>query len=175
MHSCRCHRNRRARQLQRTERGATLVEFALILPLLLALVLGVVEFGVNLHQAQSIRSATHSAARSAAVVANPPGSCSTAATGPTRDLVCDLRNRSGLDDVQVRLVLPDGWSKGAPLIVCSQRRNSDLTGFFPFLSEGTTTSRSEYRIEREGSDASDAPTAFSDDAPSGSDWNWCTA
>lgn len=162
------HSSRRRRP---RERGAALVEFALILPLLIALLLGVIEFGFNLYNAQSLRSATHTATRNAVVLANPVGSCATTATGPTRDLVCDVKERSSLADTRVRVVVATDWTKGESLVVCSQRRNDSLTGFFPFLSNGTTSTRSEYRIEREGADT---PMSFSEDAPTGGDWSWCT-
>ena len=42
-----------------------MVEFALILPLLLLLLLGVVELGYNLYNAQSLRQGTSTAARNA--------------------------------------------------------------------------------------------------------------
>lgn len=164
---------RRLRRRRRPgERGAALVEFALILPLLFALLLGVIEFGFNLYNAQSLRSATHTATRDAVVLASPAASCSTAATGPTRDLVCHVKERSNLADTRVRVVVPTEWQKGESLVVCSQRRNDSLTGFFPFLGNGTTSTRSEYRIEREGADV---PASFSEDAPAGGDWSWCAS
>lgn len=49
------------------ERGANLVEFALIAPLLLAILFGIIDFGWILSQHQDVRHGTREAARLAAV------------------------------------------------------------------------------------------------------------
>ncbi|HEX6947530.1 MAG TPA: TadE/TadG family type IV pilus assembly protein [Acidimicrobiia bacterium] len=56
--------------LRREERGATLVEFALIFTLLLMLALGAYEYGVALRDWQSVTIATREGARVAASAAN---------------------------------------------------------------------------------------------------------
>lgn len=145
-----------------------MVEFALILPLLLLLLLGVVELGYNLYNAQSLRQGTSTATRNAAVLSNPPGTCATSApAGPTRDVVCDVKDRTGLTDAQVAVVVSEGWTRGAAVVVCSQRQSESLTGFIPFLANTRMTSRTEYRIEREGDDT---PVEFFEP---GGDWSWC--
>ena len=58
---------RRRRRLQRGERGATLVEFALILPLLLALVFGIIEASWAFGQHNDVRHGAREGARLAAV------------------------------------------------------------------------------------------------------------
>lgn len=51
----------------RHERGASLVEFALLMPLLLLLVLGTIEFGYVLGQYNEVRHGAHEGSRLAAV------------------------------------------------------------------------------------------------------------
>ena len=51
----------------RDERGANLVEFALVLPLLLLLILGIIEFGYLFAQYNEVRHGAHEGARLAAV------------------------------------------------------------------------------------------------------------
>jgi len=51
----------------RHERGASLVEFALLMPLLLLLVLGIIEFGYVLGQYNEVRHGAHEGSRLAAV------------------------------------------------------------------------------------------------------------
>lgn len=53
--------------MKKNERGANLVEFALIAPLLIALVMGIVDFGWLLSQQQDIRHGAREGARLAAV------------------------------------------------------------------------------------------------------------
>jgi len=59
-----------SRWLRRTgrERGAVMVEMALILPLLLLLVIGAIEFGLLFHERLTIASAASSAARTGATM-----------------------------------------------------------------------------------------------------------
>ncbi|MGB5657541.1 MAG: TadE/TadG family type IV pilus assembly protein, partial [Acidimicrobiia bacterium] len=59
-----------SRWLHRTgrERGAVMVEMALILPLLLLLVIGSIEFGLLFHERLTIASAASSAARTGATM-----------------------------------------------------------------------------------------------------------
>lgn len=53
--------------MSRNERGANLVEFALVAPLLIALVFGIVDFAWILSQQQDVRHGAREAARLAAV------------------------------------------------------------------------------------------------------------
>jgi Flp pilus assembly protein TadG len=55
------------RRLRREERGQALVEFALILPILLIMVLGIIDFGRAWNLQQTITQAAREAARAAAV------------------------------------------------------------------------------------------------------------
>jgi len=50
------------------ERGAVMVEMAVVLPLLLLLILGAIEFGLLFHERLTIASATSSAARTGATM-----------------------------------------------------------------------------------------------------------
>ena len=58
---------KRARQAAGRERGAAAVEFALVLPLLLALVFGIVEFGWTFNQQISLSNAARESARFMAI------------------------------------------------------------------------------------------------------------
>lgn len=56
-----------------TERGASAVEFALVLPVLIALVLGIIEFGFYFNQQISVTQAAREGARAYAVDHNDVG------------------------------------------------------------------------------------------------------
>lgn len=59
-------RRRKARQERvKTERGAVLIELAIVAPFLMLLVLGVMEVGLRTHSSQTIDAATRSATRAA--------------------------------------------------------------------------------------------------------------
>lgn len=68
------------------ERGASLVEFAMVAPLLIMLVMGIIDFGWILSQNQDVRHGAREAARLAAVDAGSVAAMTT--------LVCDAMNVS---------------------------------------------------------------------------------
>jgi len=59
--------------MRRDERGQAITEMALLLPLLLVLVLGVVEFATAIHEAMTIAAATREGARVAGALVNGGG------------------------------------------------------------------------------------------------------
>jgi Flp pilus assembly protein TadG len=61
--------------LARDQRGALAVEFAIVLPLLLLIVIGAIEFGRVYSQFQVFNGAAREGARCAAVQATPYGDC----------------------------------------------------------------------------------------------------
>jgi Flp pilus assembly protein TadG len=112
------------------ESGASLVEFAMLMPLLLLLILGIVEFGFLLGESNEIRHATREGARYAAV-SNPDRTGDGSITNAdVIDSVCDALDLNGatvavqitggpdrLDDgtITVRITGVTSLS-GAPLI-----------------------------------------------------------
>jgi Flp pilus assembly protein TadG len=75
---------RRTRRSDGAERGAVAVEFALILPILLLIVVGTIEFGRVYSQWQVYNGAAREGARCAAVMASTFGECTTIADVQTR-------------------------------------------------------------------------------------------
>jgi Flp pilus assembly protein TadG len=66
------------RLLRRNEKGAAIVEFALVVPLLLLLLWGIVDIGRAFYTLNNLASAVREGARSAAVMSTPPdGSANT--------------------------------------------------------------------------------------------------
>lgn len=68
----------------RTDRGAVAVEFALILPVLLLIVVGTIEFGRVYSQVQVYNGAAREGARCAAVMASEVADCNTLTEVQTR-------------------------------------------------------------------------------------------
>jgi Flp pilus assembly protein TadG len=60
------------RALRRNERGAAIVEFALVVPLLLLLLWGIVDIGRAFYTLNNLASAVREGARTAAVMATDP-------------------------------------------------------------------------------------------------------
>lgn len=124
------------------ERGATLVEFAFVAPLLLVLLIGIVDFGWFISQQQDVRHGAREAARLATV--------NTASTADMTLSVCDAMDvASGATIV---------WDEGSGSIggtgsVEVTIEAGSLTGFssLPFVGSlypEELTSRVEFRLEQ---------------------------
>jgi len=128
------------RRLLTTTRGQSLVEFSLVLPVLLIMVFGIIDFGMGLRSYISLTNATREGARFAAV-GNPAGaypddcdgSTSTSAVGR----VCVAMEGLDLGDVQtVSVTYPNGQSPGSDVLVTAEYTYNfitplgDLMGFF---------------------------------------------
>jgi hypothetical protein len=150
------------------ERGAVLVEFALVVPLLLLILFGIIDFSLVMFSDISVRQGTSEAAREAAVIAtNPPAAqtCPTAGSfagvdnGEAQNLICYTKSHVGLDQANTRVSIwfattgctgANGacYAAGAPVIVCAQYPASSATHFFSkLLDKVVLTSKVEIRIE----------------------------
>ena len=123
------HRTR-FRRLRADERGVTLVEMALVLPLFLTLVFGIIEFSYALAQHNEIRHVVREASRVASVDA----------TADVENLIC---NGFALIDAadatyEVSAVTPATAGPGGLAEVKSRVTYRTLTGFFDPLFAGTT-------------------------------------
>jgi hypothetical protein len=168
-----------------SERGAALVEMALVLPLLLMIVFGVVEFGMTYSNYINLRDGVRNAARSASVGSfGTTTSCnltgaSEASTNVQR-LMCLAKQESGLDPTQLRVKVLSAdstfanagtFAKNDGIIICAQMPTQAVTGFLSSALTGKTLrTKIAMRIERSDITA----TAGDETAPTGRDWSWCT-
>jgi Flp pilus assembly protein TadG len=166
---------RRYRATQR-DRGAAAVEFALVVPVLLMILFGIVDYGLFFNNSLSVKQGVREAARQG-VVANYGSSCSmTWSALPSANmqkLGCTVMDRTsavtGTSYVKVRL--PDGWTKGKSLIVCEMVKTSGVTGLTPLPSSGIVTSKVEMSIRR--ATFGQGETGGEQAPPSGASWSWC--
>ncbi len=166
---------------RRSERGAVVVEFALVAPLLFLLIMGMIDFG-NIYSNQiSIRQGVREAAR-VGVVKNWGSSCTlnsfTGGMTPSSDiqnLMCTVKNRIGItpaSDIYTKVVFDPSYGLNNGLIVCAQMRAQSLSGFTTQFVNGVfLKSKVEMNVEQ----AAASETAGEEAPPSGSNWNWCTA
>jgi len=156
--------------------GATAVEFALIAPLLLLLVFGIIDYGLWFSDSLSVRQGVREAARQGVVANFGVDGCDlTGASGDTnsRALMCTAQDRIGgiTGDPAVKVMAPLGWVRGKPLIVCAQIPVGIGTGIVPLPNDRVVQSQVEMSIEKV-----DPVTVFSggeETAPAGKDWSWC--
>jgi hypothetical protein len=133
--------------------GASLVEFAIVLPLLIALLLGTIDFGWLFSQNHDLRSASREGAR-LAVVNSGTGSTPDARRddliGKTRGKASQLSGASL--EVYIRLENTDGdgvtGGPGDDVVVCLRYPKRSVSGLFdPFIS-GTMTTKAIMRMEQ---------------------------
>jgi Flp pilus assembly protein TadG len=125
-----------------SDRGANLVEFAFLAPLLIALVLGIVDFAWILSTHQDVRHGTREAARLAAVNTDTPSAMAT--------LVCNAMNFSTGSTVTFSRT---GSSIGSTGTATVSSPVSSLTGFssLPFMGSiypTTFTESVDFRLEQ---------------------------
>ena len=147
----RCANASIAAPARRDQRGAALVEFIVVLPLLLVLVFGVIDFSGAFNDYQAVRQGAGAGVREAVVnqapvVGSPNCNASNvsdihmsagapAPGSAAADLICYTKSAVGLnmDDTRVALVFNAPFKPGQPMMVCVQYPVSSLTGFFSGL------------------------------------------
>lgn len=152
------------------ERGASAVEFALVAPVLVLLLMGLLQYGLYVRDALDTRQAVREAVRFGATAEF--GSCGEATDGDDLRCLAHELIAASSDSSWVMVVAPDGWERGAPLLVCAMVEADGGFGFVPMPDGGMVSARTQMSIEVDpGTDPSGFPTA--DAAPAGRGWEWC--
>ncbi len=158
--------------------GAALVEFALVMPVLALFLFGLVEFGINLNDYQSIRQAVRDTARNAIVQDyGNSGTCAQAgSTGSdnANAMICTTRANSGLgSNLTVQVIFTDNNGSNDfttdKVKVCAVAKAKSVTGIIsPFLKSVYLKSGVETRAEKKLT-----LTTTTNVDPSGGNWSWC--
>jgi Flp pilus assembly protein TadG len=96
----------------RSQRGQTMVEFAMVLPILALLLFGVIQFGITFNNYVTLTDAVRAASRKAAV----------SRQSPSRD--ADIQtalydSASDLDTSKLPYTVDSTWQHGDPVTVCA--------------------------------------------------------
>lgn len=155
---------------RRSQKGASAVEFALVMPVLALLVFGIIDYGFWFNESLNVRQGVREAARQAVVKNFDHTGCS--GTEVER-LVCktkaEIAPMTGPAYAYVK-VPAAGWKRGQELVVCGMVKTEALTGLVPLPADNLVKSATHMSIE---SDGTIAPGSYGDSAPSGADWSWC--
>ena len=138
------------RSLKKRDGGASLVEFAVAMPLLLILVLGIIEFGFVLAQMNEVRHGAREGARYAAV--SRPDINGDSTEGDNADIqsvVCDSVNLPGAASIKVELSGGlDRYDYGTISVVADTESLSNapiISGMLP----DTITNEATFRLEQD--------------------------
>ncbi len=125
------------------ERGAALVEFALVAPLLLLLTFGMIDAGWAFFQNLEVRHGAREAARLAAV--------DWGSSAAIIDQTCARMNATGNSDFSVALAHQGAGKVGDTAAVTVTRAHESLSGFLPFFDNLTLQTDVEIRLEQKAS------------------------
>jgi Flp pilus assembly protein TadG len=159
----------------RRERGSVAVEFALLLPLLVALLLGIADYGIWYSDSISLRSAAREGAR-LAVVDSYPTACASE-SNPARRAACAAIDQAtligGTPEAKVFVEGSGGrWDQGNRLIVCTTIKEDGLSGLSPLPNGGVLRTRVAMRLETDQGGTSQVAGNDPSEPDSG-DWDWC--
>jgi Flp pilus assembly protein TadG len=176
------------------EGGAELVELAIVLPLVLLLLFGIVEFGMAYNNSQNVRQGVRDSARQGAVAQfGSNTSCMLNGTGAissdTNKLMCSAKTAigagsTGFDNANVAVrvelaksdlsaVTSSPWAVGEGLVVCAEYKLSSVTGLLaPFISNKVLKTRTIIRIEQAPPGVN---AGFGSETDLGPGWGWCDA
>ena len=127
------------KQSFRNERGQTMVEFALVLPILAVLLFGVIQFGIAFNNYITITDAARAGARKAAV--------SGQAVDPVGNATAEAKASAGnLDQSQLNVSVSSTWQSGSDVTVTvSYPYSIHLLGLYDW--SGQLTSKVTERVE----------------------------
>lgn len=155
---------------------------ALVAPVLVVLLFGMIEFGIGLNDYQSIRHGVRDGARQAVVQQyGAAGTSCTSASAPAevKKVICLTKDRIGIGNdvaVFVRYFAPtnvdDAADHGA-VLVCAQRNVDPVTGVVPGIDGISLESSILMKMEKPISAGISTTAPYQEAAPSGQDWSGC--
>lgn len=130
----------------RDEKGAALVEFAIVAMLLITLLLGIVEFGWYFSQFNALRHGAREGGRYASVNGGVGGTANAAAVA---GIVCQAVTADSAGMTQLTVTLDDGGGAVGDNATITVVANVDgITGFFSGVVS-TLTSEATFRLEKD--------------------------
>ena len=123
----------------RTERGQTMAEFAIVLPVLMLVVFAVIQFGILFNNFVALTDAVRAGARTAAV--------SRTAADPVGTTVARVQAATGdLDQTKLGVTVTSGWQHGDDVTVSATYPYS-INLFGLVVQSGSLKSSTTERVE----------------------------
>lgn len=170
--------------------GAAAVEFALVLPVLLLILFGIIDYGLYFGNALDTRSGVATATRQAVVdnfdtTCTPPGAFPVGSDSGYLACMVEARTDPLAGKTYVKVILPTdptnpastetGWYAGQSVVVCEATVAVGVTGYVPLPTNGVIRVRLVSQIEQHPSDTTQVDAGGSDATPPGGWDSWCTA
>ncbi len=155
------------------ERGAAALEFALVMPVLFLLLFGIIDYGLWFNDSLSVRQGVREGARLGVVKSFAAPGCTQ--TTDLAKLACRTRERVGAlaGTTYVKVVVPEGWVRGKPLLVCGMVKVEGATGLVPLPAGRWVRSMTRMSIEADASPPTGG-SSYEDPVSSvGGSWAWC--
>lgn len=160
------------------DRGAAAVEFALVVPVLLLLLFGMIDYGLYFSNRLAVQQGAHDGAREAAIgQTSGDSTCDRQwAVEPNENgkkIACAVVDRTEpvVGEAYVKIKVPaGGWAQGEAFTVCEMVKTDGLTGFVPMPGNGLVSAKVVMSIEQ---DVDPRPSAGEETPPTGEDWSWC--
>jgi Flp pilus assembly protein TadG len=136
-----------------------MVEFALVVPVLVVLLAGILDFGLFFNDVISVRQGARDGVRNVAVGKfGTTTSCSLTGSLTTtqQKVICLVKGRDDVKDSETRVALVVGeagcsgvacYAVGKPVTICEQYKFRTITGVTGALFGKTVTTRTTLRVE----------------------------
>lgn len=151
-------------------RGAAALEFALVGGLLVAIIFGILQYGLYFDDSLNANQGVRETARMSVVGKNSPGCGTTPGWTGISCTVEKMVDRAP-SDTYVKVSAPDGWARGNLLQVCVLVRSRGDFGMLPMPNGGYVRASLRMSIEEDTTKPSGTGTAEA--APIGQGWSWC--
>lgn len=138
---------------RRADRGSAAVEFALVVPILLALVFGIVDYGLYFSNTLGARSGARDAARHAVVEIFEPTNCNglvVSGNDYLKSFACLAVTSTAASSGETYAQVTAGkWKQGEDVVVCVVIAKQGLTGLTPLPDGGTIRTTLQLQIEQD--------------------------
>lgn len=132
------------------ERGAAVVELALVAPVLFLLLAGIMEMAWSFSQYLDVKHVAREGARLAAVNYQPSDDIGSLQTSDIVEEICRRMEDSEGARVQISFETSN-HTAGSTAVVRVERDVDQLTGVFSFLDDNQSSSRVVFQLERDAS------------------------
>ena len=111
------------------ERGAVAAEFALLLPVLLTILFGIIEFGMIMYGREIVTNASREGARAGIIQRIPP-----LTAGEITTVATNYLTGTGVNPAQVTITVPaSGGTTGTPVTVAATYNYPWLIPYIPIM------------------------------------------